>query len=227
MMERWLTPKSLGNRCEYPIFRNLTMILTREYRSPAGVCVKDSCFAVDNGLNSFDLHDLNNGAYIRMFVTGLLRFQYPWQARLTEDGGLLVGGGEYGRVHMFDSQSGATLGTLKYGGDSLVQNVDVSQLLPLFPNTLLTSRTDNWNHIKICDRRCWFRCLSTFIHSNVVCPQTGSPSDFLWTHYGPMPHSGHHHEACDDHLCAYEYVPECCSHACKRNKAMGCWLWRS
>jgi len=80
---------------------------------------------VDNGLDGFDWHDLNNGAHLKTFGTGPLKEKYPRQVRLVEGGRVIVGGGENGRVYLFDTHSGGSLGTLRHDTDHLIQTINV------------------------------------------------------------------------------------------------------
>jgi len=81
---------------------------------------------VDNSLDGFDWHDLNNGAHLKTFSTGPLKEKYPRQVRLVENGRVVVGGGENGLVYLFDSSTGASLGTLRHDKENLVQTIAVS-----------------------------------------------------------------------------------------------------
>ena len=142
-----LKTKELGKQMWVNIIWNRAKIFTvRNHRGTAGVCVKDSQFIVDNGLDGSDMHHLNNGAHIRTFSTGPLRDRYPQQTQLAENRWLVVGGGKNGLVHLFDSITGLPQGTLSHRGTSLVQRVIVSVHFSIGVDHTYRNLLDPQNH---------------------------------------------------------------------------------
>ena len=84
---------------------------------------------VDNVADSFDLHKLENGEYIRTFSTGLAKKNFPKQVLFGEDGKVVIGGSDHGSIYVFDRRTGEVLQVLKHadsGMGGMVQTVTVS-----------------------------------------------------------------------------------------------------
>jgi len=80
-------------------------------------------------MNGFNLHKLDNGAYVRNFPTRTPKQHMIKQVALTEDSKVVVGGSDHGVVYVFDRETGSTLNTLHHADGGLVQTVTVSILL--------------------------------------------------------------------------------------------------
>ena len=80
---------------------------------------------VDNVVDGFDLHKLENGEYIRMFSTGLAKKPCPKQVLFGEDGKVVIGGSDHGSIYVFDRRTGEVLQVLKHADDGMVQTITV------------------------------------------------------------------------------------------------------
>ena len=76
-------------------------------------------------MNGFNLHQLDNGAYIWMFPTRTTIKAMPEQVAFAEDSRLVVGGSDHGYVYVFDRRTGAPLDILHHADKGLVQTVTV------------------------------------------------------------------------------------------------------
>lgn len=80
---------------------------------------EENVVVLDNTVNGFDLHAFDTGAYIRTFPTshaGKDR-RIPRHVCFAEFGHVVVGGGNDGKINIFDRRSGATLETLQHAAD--------------------------------------------------------------------------------------------------------------
>lgn len=82
----------------------------------ASVLEDDNVFVVDNTANGFDLHSFDTGAYIRTFPTAPTSKERrtPRHVCFGENGHIVVGGGNDGKIYVFDRRSGATLDTMQH-----------------------------------------------------------------------------------------------------------------
>lgn len=94
---------------------------------------------IDNVVNGFSLHRIEDGACIRMYDTKPEK-TYPKQVAFVEGAGKVVGGGENGVVYVFDKKSGEQVQTLRHAPTGRVQTVMVSQ----HPIEQKSLRTNHW-----------------------------------------------------------------------------------
>lgn len=59
-------------------------------------------FVVDNARDGFNMHQLDNGAFIRTLLTGSPVKHFPKQVAFGEDCKVVVGGSDHGAVYLFD-----------------------------------------------------------------------------------------------------------------------------
>ena len=86
-------------------------------------------FVVDNARNGFDLHQLDNGAYVRTFPTGNPNRLLPKQVAFAEDSRVIVGGGDHGAVYVFDRKTGKPFQVLHHADKGLVQTITVCHVM--------------------------------------------------------------------------------------------------
>jgi hypothetical protein len=91
----------------------------------AAISDRRNQFVVDNNLDGFSLHQLEDGAYIRTFSTGRPKKGVPKQVAFGEDSKVVVGGSDHGAVYVFDRRTGATLDILHHADEGLVQTLTV------------------------------------------------------------------------------------------------------
>jgi hypothetical protein len=94
----------------------------------AAVSLRRNQFVVDNARNGFDLHQLDNAAYIRTFPTGYPLKFLPKQVAFGEDSKVVVGGSDHGAIYVFDRKTGKPLQVLHHGDTGLVQTIAVRLL---------------------------------------------------------------------------------------------------
>jgi len=80
---------------------------------------------MDNVSDGFDLHQLDNAAYIRTFLTRGANKTVPKQAVFGEDTRVVIGGSDHGKIYVFDRRTGKELQVLNHGDAGLVQTVTV------------------------------------------------------------------------------------------------------
>jgi hypothetical protein len=80
---------------------------------------------MDNVADGFDLHQLDNNAYIRTFFTGDVKQGVPKQVVFSGDAKVVVGGSDHGKVYIFDRRTGKEFQVLDHGGGCVVQTVAV------------------------------------------------------------------------------------------------------
>jgi hypothetical protein len=79
-------------------------------------------------MNGFNLHQLDNGAHIRNFLTGTPRKRVPKQVAFGENSKVVVGGSDHGAAYVFDRETGTTLDLIRHADRGLVQTVTVRAL---------------------------------------------------------------------------------------------------
>lgn len=96
------------------------MTIGLSFRGMADVLEERNVIVVDNTANGFDLHSFDTGSYIRTFPTTITskEFRTPRHVCFGEHGHIVVGGGNDGKIYVFDRRSGATLDTLQHNSDS-------------------------------------------------------------------------------------------------------------
>lgn len=82
-------------------------------------------FVVDNVSDGFDLHNIEDGAFIRTFKTGDHIRPVPKNVLFAENSQLIIGGSDHGYVYIFDRKSGRKLAALRHSDKGLVQTVAV------------------------------------------------------------------------------------------------------
>lgn len=95
----------------------------------ASVLEEDNVFVVDNTVNGFDLHSFDTGSYIRTFPTAHVSKdrRTPRHVCFGENGQIVVGGGNDGKIYVFDRRCGATLDTMQHASEQLEsQTITVS-----------------------------------------------------------------------------------------------------
>jgi WD40 repeat protein len=90
-------------------------------------CSRRNQFVVDNVLDGFDLYDLAKGKarWLRSFRTRRITVPLPMQVSFCEDGNVVVGGSDHGKIYVFDRRSGQKLDELPHEGGSMVQTISV------------------------------------------------------------------------------------------------------
>lgn len=88
---------------------------------------RQSSFVVDNATDGFSLHDVESGDIIRSFCTNPTK-SYPKQVAFAERGNLIVGGGEGGKIHVFEQSTGGELQILRHSERGLVQTITVGTI---------------------------------------------------------------------------------------------------
>ena len=86
-------------------------------------------FAIDNGGDGFDLHRLSSGAYIRSFPSDPTERTVPRQVRFGENGTIVVGGGNDGKVYVYKSETASVIDLLYHSTSARCQTVTVSLIL--------------------------------------------------------------------------------------------------
>ena len=81
-------------------------------------------FVIDNVVNGFSLHHMNDVVCLKTYDTKPVRM-FPNLIVLTEEEAVVVGGGQSGRVHVFDRATGHALQTLQHSSKGRVQTVMV------------------------------------------------------------------------------------------------------
>ncbi|KAF8500664.1 hypothetical protein BU17DRAFT_72065 [Hysterangium stoloniferum] len=79
----------------------------------AAISDRHNQFVVDNNLDGFSLHQLDDDAYIWV----------PKQVAFGEDSKVIVGGSDHGAMYVFDRRMGATLDVLHHTDEGLVQTL--------------------------------------------------------------------------------------------------------
>jgi hypothetical protein len=79
-------------------------------------------------MNGFNLHQLDNGAHIRNFLTGTPRKRVPKQVAFGKNLKVVVGGSDHGAVYVFDRETGTTLDLIRHADRGLVQTITVRVL---------------------------------------------------------------------------------------------------
>jgi hypothetical protein len=73
-----------------------------------------SQFVVDNVSNGFDLHQLDNGSFVRNYPTERPKKRFPRRVAFGEDGKVIVDESDHGVVHVFDRRTGSQLDILHH-----------------------------------------------------------------------------------------------------------------
>jgi hypothetical protein len=82
-------------------------------------------FLIDNVMNRFSLHQLEDGACLRTYNTNPVK-TFPKQVVFGEQATLVVRGSDTGRIHIFDKNEGSIKQVLQHADRGRVQTVTVS-----------------------------------------------------------------------------------------------------
>src|SRR5277367_4149124 len=85
-------------------------------------------FVIDNVSDGFDLHQTEDGAFVRTFRTGIAIKRVPKQVMFAENSRAIVGGSDHGAVYVFDRKSGKKLAVLRHSERGLVQTITVRSM---------------------------------------------------------------------------------------------------
>lgn len=90
---------------------------------------------MDDATGGFALYNLEEGTFIRRLETGIVpKNQRPKQVAFGENGQIVVGGSDHGKVYVYEKDTGDCQGALvAYGGDA-VHTITVSFLFVLGKN---------------------------------------------------------------------------------------------
>lgn len=80
---------------------------------------------VDNGIDRFNLHQLDSGVRLRTFPTGTPEKKLPKQVAFGENGKVIVGGSDHSSVYVFERDTGAIVEVLHHAAKGLVQTLTV------------------------------------------------------------------------------------------------------
>ncbi|KAI6013461.1 hypothetical protein BKA83DRAFT_4063380 [Pisolithus microcarpus] len=80
----------------------------------AAVHIKKGLFVVDNATDGFTLYRLENSQLIRTFATDPPTVSVPKQVSFGEDGKVVIGGSDNGKVYVFNRRTGALIETLPH-----------------------------------------------------------------------------------------------------------------
>lgn len=95
-------------------------------RGGIAVCQKKHQYVQDNGIDGFDIRNLDNDSQVVKLPTGRASASKPKQVVFANNGALVVGGSDHGLVYVFDRTTGDVLGRLRHAKSGLVQTVTVS-----------------------------------------------------------------------------------------------------
>lgn len=160
----WLLKLVISStQCKWPILSKARYIT--DCSPSANAAIHDRNVVVDNASGSFALYDLDDGTLIRSLKTGMSpRNRRPKQVAFGEDGRIVVGGSDHGKVFVFEKATGLLLETLMASGDANVHTVTVSSSYasitssPLTPYRLIVSIAFTLSFVlahRLKTRACW------------------------------------------------------------------------
>jgi WD40 repeat protein len=94
----------------------------------AAVDAPQTLFLIDNVVNGFSLHRLEDGACIRTYNTNPVK-TFPKQVVFGDRATLVVGGSDTGTIRIFDKNDGALKQVLQHADRGRVQTVTVSYFI--------------------------------------------------------------------------------------------------
>lgn len=94
-------------------------------------------FLIDNVMNGFSLHQLDDGACIRTYNTDPVK-TFPKQVVFGEKATLVVGGSDAGIIYVFDKNEGTLKQELQHADKARVQTVAVRSLPRINQHDCLT-----------------------------------------------------------------------------------------
>jgi WD40 repeat protein len=86
--------------------------------------IAQTLFLIDNVVNGFSLHRLDDGACIRTYNTNPVK-TFPKQVVFGENMDVVVGGSDAGVIYVFDKNTGTLKQVLKHADKARVQTVTV------------------------------------------------------------------------------------------------------
>lgn len=89
--------------------------------------IAQTLFLIDNVVNRFSLHRLDDGACIRTYNTNPVK-TFPKQVVFGENTDVVVGGSDTGVIYVFDKKKGTLKQVLKHADKARVQTVTVHSL---------------------------------------------------------------------------------------------------
>lgn len=96
---------------------------------------------LDNGMDGFDVRDLENNAHVVRLPTDRVKVSRPKQVAFANDDTLVVGGSDHGVIYVFDRTTGIVLDKYTHSKAGLVQTIAVSDLYlwrPMYQPSLQT-----------------------------------------------------------------------------------------
>ena len=100
-------------------------VLTTALNSGHAAVSRTGQFVVDTCSGGFNLHEIEDGSYVRNFPTGAPIRRHPKQVAFGEKGHVVVGGSDHGIVYVFDRMTGNKMVELKVAEGGMVQTVTV------------------------------------------------------------------------------------------------------
>jgi|ERR1700722_6776670 len=132
----------------------LKLIFQRGY---VAVNVRRNIFVLDNTTSGFDLHQLDNGAFIRTFRAMISGRRVPKQVAFLEDAEVVVGGSDHGVIYIFDRRAGKLLDMLRHAEKGLLQTIAVSGPLRLHSDETIDLERDTRRRHRADDCSCVIR----------------------------------------------------------------------
>lgn len=86
---------------------------------------------IDNVENGYDLRQLDKACPIQTYPMPGQGKKFSRQVAFAEEGKLIVGGSDHGRVYLFDRKTREPQGTLKHAEHGMVQMVEVRRTMRL------------------------------------------------------------------------------------------------
>lgn len=97
-------------------------VIRNTFRGNAAIDAAHTGFVIDNTVNGFSLHRLEDGVCTRTYDTNP-RKGFPKQVAIAEGGSMVVGGGDDGLIYVFDKASSEQVQTLQHSTSGQVQTV--------------------------------------------------------------------------------------------------------
>ncbi|EPQ50208.1 WD40 repeat-like protein [Gloeophyllum trabeum ATCC 11539] len=80
-------------------------------------------YVLDNGMDGFDVRDLENNAHVVRLPTDRVKVSRPKQVAFANDDTLVVGGSDHGVIYVFDRTTGIVLDKYTHSKGGLVQTI--------------------------------------------------------------------------------------------------------
>ncbi|KAI5981092.1 WD40-repeat-containing domain protein [Pisolithus marmoratus] len=94
----------------------------------AAIDAAHTSFVIDNAVNGFSLHRIEDGVCTRTYDTNP-RKGFPKQVAIAEGGSMVVGGSDDGLVYVFDKATSELVQTLRHSTNGRVQTVTVRSVI--------------------------------------------------------------------------------------------------